>query len=64
MNAEEHLKRLLDMLGEPTYNGAGTDYDDRPAVLAVFDYLQMPVKLLNEARQAAGLPPVDEDITP
>ena len=53
------LKRLLEAMGEPDYNDSCKD-----GSLAVFDYLRIPVRLLNEARSAVGLPLVDEAVTP
>jgi hypothetical protein len=46
------LKSLLDFMGEPSLlNDYGSD-----EVQAVFDFRNIPLTFLNEARTAAGLP--------
>lgn len=66
MDAREHLKWLLELMDEngSPYNDRGRDQNGAAEVHTVFDYVRIPVKQLNEARQAAGLPPVDEEVTP
>lgn len=57
--AEELLRDLLLALGDPDYN-----LRENSGVNAVWDYRGVSLSLLQEARVAAGLAPVSEEISP